>query len=229
MNSSANRLPRRIALRDAAFIVMSLGFMLGCISSSYHSARTTEPGSVSLGAGVVATKSAGESGGVATFIGVDGRAGIAEGLDAGVGLALGPAVLTFWGDVKIQLTNHDLEVGKPILSTGIIKGYATSPYNYFGDVVQHITSIPVMLGLPLSKSTIAGLTYKLDVMSDDFVPEKARMTDAGHKLTLGVEMMAREKEERSWVPRIGFGIGYNFGELWRDTLVFDVGISIESP
>ena len=224
-------------LADAAFIAGTALLFLGCIATSYRSARTLEPGQVSLGGGYLHAINIEdeEDGDPAQFVNLDFRAspgrqvdfGLAHTFDASSGND--NAFATVWGDVKVQLTNTDNELNKLTFSTGLMKGYA-----YHEKAKRHITTIPLILSIPLSEQLTPTLVYRHEFMSETVIPgESEELQYPRSFFALGVEYALRPPSLTEPTVKLGASVGtFNAlagGEDGERGLTFNVGISVDLP
>lgn len=214
---------------DILFLLLAGAYLMGCIATTHRTARTLYPGQVSFSGSYLQDRPAEDpfGSGSLQMVAADARAGIARGVDAGIMYSLDISrynefsYSTFWGDVKLQLLNKDNEIGKPILSTGLMKGYI-----HMEEI--HTTGVPIMLSFPVSERLTPFLTYRHELFSESFFPET--IADGRHTIFLGTEYAFRNPAEGRWTPRIGLGLGYLRWTLGGGgDLMFNVGITLDSP
>lgn len=219
-------------LRDCAFMFGAAVFLFGCIASTHRGPETLAPKQVSLGAGYLRAENLEESNAEPVqLVALDARMGLEKGVDAGImhtwditkdnenGFA------TVWADMKFQVSNKDNIPGRPIFSFGIQKGYI-----YDEEIDAHITSIPLMLGLPVNENVTPFLLYRHELFSEGFFPEI--LEDPRRTIALGVDINLRKPEPGKWTPRMGLCIGqYNSldGGDGDGGLIVNIGFSIDSP
>ncbi len=219
--------------RDIVVIVCIGGFFFGCIASSVRTAKTLHAGQASIGASYLRAEDAERSGQTPVqLLSIDGRIGITKGLDGGIMHTWDLTqdnenkFATIWGDVKWQLTNLDNSIGKPILSLGLMKGYV-----YDESAKFHITTLPIMLSVRVSDYVTPTLTYRHELISEDFIPQS--LEDPRSSWLMGVEIALTKPDETNWMPKVGFAIG-TFNSLMGGSsgdrgLVFNVGLTVDSP
>ncbi|MCK4410034.1 MAG: hypothetical protein KAW67_08105 [Candidatus Eisenbacteria sp.] len=220
-----------LSWRDYFFLLVAVVFLFGCVASSHRSGKTLDQGQVSMGIAYDGLHNIEESeADMIQLLAVDGRVGVVNGLDVGVAhtwdvtaLAEG-AFSTWWGDAKWQLTNKDNVVGRPILSLGIIKGYA-----YHEDAKTHITSFPVMFSLPISETTTSYFIYRFENLTEDFIPEEWEYPRHGFFLGSERELGG---SDGGFTPVLGVDIGLMnslYGGEGDMVLVLNAGVSFNSP
>jgi hypothetical protein len=211
-------------------IVSSALFIFGCFASSYKTAKTQEPGQFAISAGYMRLENMEDSDAEGIdLLDLNIRYGITKGFDFGLAHTFdissgdGTSLSTFWGDFKVQLSNRDNEIGKPSFSLGLIKGYVYDPE-------VHITSLPLILSLPVSEQFTPTLQYRFTLISNDFIPTV--FEDPRHEVALGLEYSIFKPSEDSWTPKLGFAIG-TFNSLTGGEgdqgLLFNFGVTLESP
>ena len=220
-----------LSWRDYLFLLVAVVFLFGCVASSHRSGKTLDPGQVSIGMAYDGLLDLEESdSGLGHLLALDGRVGVVRGLDVGVGhtfdITLGNegALATVWGDAKAQLTNRDNLVGQPILSLGVMKGYA-----YYEYAQTHITSFPVTLSMPTSETTTHYFIYRFENMTEDFIPNEWEYPR--HGFFLGSEMELAD-EAGGFTPVLGVAVGLMtslYGGEGDMMLVLNAGVSFNSP
>lgn len=224
---------KKLCWLDVIVVVGIGGFFFGCIASSVRTARTLHTGQASIGGSYLRAEDAERIGQTPVqLLSLDGRIGITEGLDGGImhtwDLTQGNEnkYATIWGDVKWQLTNLDNSVGKPIFSLGLMKGYV-----YDESVKLHITTLPIMLSVPVSDYVTPTLTYRHELISEDFIPQS--LEDPRSTWSLGAEINLTKPDETKWIPKVGFAIGTFNSLMGGDSgdrgLIFNVGLTVDSP
>jgi hypothetical protein len=132
-----------------------------------------------------------------------------------------------WGDLKVQITNPDNILGKPVLSSGILKGYI-----YDSDVKLHVTSIPVYLSFGHTESITSTAFLRYELIRNDYVPDRIfedpRIHAGGH-----LEYKINNGGHTRWQPKLSVGIGY-FNSLTGASdgpsgLTINAGFTIDSP
>jgi hypothetical protein len=216
-------------LPDLIFILGVGFFYFSCVASTTHTAKTLEPGQGSIGAGYMQVRSGEEPGSEPVqLMGFHGRYGVSRGFDLGTEYTLDLSkgnengFATIWVDGKIQLTNRDNRLLKPILATGLMKGYS-----YNAEV--HGSSLPLMLSLPLSNKLTTTLIYRWELFSESFIPSAY---DPRHTFAAGLEFGKNKADHTKWNPKIAFSLGMLNGALseeWNPDLIFNIGMKIESP
>lgn len=217
-------------LVDILVILISVVFIFGCIASSYRTAKTVEKNQVALGGGYMRVENMDNSeADPIDLIDANLRYGLTKGIDIGIANTFdvskgeGTSLSTFWGDLKLQLTNRDNEIGKPILSLGLIKGYVYDPE-------IHMTSLPIMLSIPLNENFIPTLQYRYTLNSNNFIPED--FDNPRHEFSFGLEYTFYKPSPERWTPKIGFAIG-TFNSLaggeGDNGLILNFGFTLESP
>jgi hypothetical protein len=224
-----------VSRKDLLFILGISVFFFSCIATTYHAARTLNPGQGSFSAGYMQARSFEEfTGDPVQLTGLNARVGALRGLDFGLEHTWDitkdseNTAATFWGDVKVQLTNRDYKYRRPIISTGLLKGYA-----YKEDAKTHFTSLPVMLGFPMSERFIPTLLYRYELLSEDFFPNGESFDYPRHTFALGFEYDLIRYDPSKWTPKIGFSVG-TLNSLAGDpeednVFIFNFGVKINSP
>jgi len=221
---------KRIGVMEYFIIITSVLFIFGCFASSYKTAKTQEPGQIAFSAGYMRLENLEDSDAEGIdLLDLNMRYGIARGFDFGLANTFditpgeGANLSTFWGDFKVQLSNRDNEIGKPTFSLGLIKGYVY-------DSETHITSLPLILSIPVSEQLTPTLQYRIAFLSGDFIP--TNFEDPRHEVTLGLEYSLIKPSPDNWTPKLGFAIG-TFNSLTGGDgdqgLLFNFGITMESP
>jgi hypothetical protein len=221
---------KRIGIMEYFIILTSVLFIFGCFASSYKTAKTQEPGQFAISAGYMRLDNLedSEAEGI-DLLDLNMRYGISRGFDFGLAHTFdissgdGTNLSAFWSDFKVQLSNRGNEVGKPSFSLGLIKGYVYDPE-------VHITSLPLILSLPVSDQFTPTLQYRFTLVSGDFIP--ISFEEPRHEVTLGLEYSLFKPSLDSWTPKLGFAIG-TFNSLTGGEgdqgLLFNFGITLESP
>lgn len=224
---------KKLSWFDMIVVVGIGGFFFGCVASSVRTARTLHAGQASIGGSYLWAEDAESSGQTPVqFVSVDGRMGITEGLDGGImhtwDLTKDNAGLfdAIWGDLKWQLTNRDNLIGRPILSLGLMKGYV-----YDKSAELHISTLPIMLSLPVNDYVTPTLIYRHELISHDFIPQS--LNNPRSTWTLGAEINLTKSDETKWIPKLGLAIG-TFNSLMGGNsgdrgLIFNVGFTMDSP
>ena len=219
-----------LSWRDYFFLLVVVVFLFGCVASSHRSGKTLDQGQVSVGIaydGLLNMENSEAD--VIHLFALDGRAGVVRGLDVGAAHTwdITPgndgSFATWWGDAKVQLNNLDNVPDQPILSLGVMKGYA-----YQECAETHITSFPVTVSLPTSETTTLYFTYRFENTSEDFVPDEWEALR--HAFFFGSEMELGSNGE--FTPVLGADIGFMnslYGGEGDMALVFNVGVSYNSP
>lgn len=211
-------------------IIIAGMFLFGCIASSYKTAKTVEKKQVALSGGYMhLTNLDNSSADGINLIDLNLRYGVAKGFDMGlantfdVSSGSGTSLSTLWGDFKLQLSNRDNEIGKPIVSLGLTKGYVYDPQ-------VHLTSFPVMLSIPLSDRITPTFQYRYTLARDEFLP--TTFEDPRHEFSFGLEYSFSKPNLDEWTPKIGFAIG-TFNSLaggeGDNGLILNFGLTLESP
>ena len=221
------------ALADWAFIAGTALLFLGCIATSYRSARTLEPGQVSLGGGYLHAINTEENDDPVQLLNLDFR--VSPGRQVDLGMAhtfdLTPdndnGFATLWGDVKVQLTNTDNELNKLTLATGLLKGYA-----YHEKAKTHFTSIPLIVSVPLSEQFTPTFMYRHEFISEDFIPTQTEELENPRSFfALGFEYAMKPPSPTESTVKLGASIG-TFNSLGGGSdgergVTFNFGISID--
>jgi len=222
---------RTLRWSDALFLLGSLALFVGCIASSHRTARTLEPGRLSTSVSYSQVNNLEDMSEKSIHLaGVDIRRGLARGIDLGfehtwdVSENHNGAYSSVWGDVKFQLTNRENDIGYPILSVGLLKGYA------YRRGKAHFTGLPLFLSMRASDRITASLFYRHEYLSKNFIPSEfrdPRMTFGG-----GVEFAFADEVKGSLVPKLGIAVStFNSlgGGKGENGLVVSVGVSVDSP
>lgn len=220
-------------LSDLGFVLGIALFSLSCIATTYHTAKTLEPrqGSMSLGY-MQARNSEDFSSDPVQLLGVSGRYGVTRGFDLGTEYTLdltkenSNQFATIWADGKVQITNRDDTLFKPMISTGLIKGYI-----YDSDAKIHVTSLPILVSVRLSERFTPTVMYRYELLSDNFLPEN--FTNPRHTFALGLEYAFTQSNHLNWDPSINFCIG-TINALDGDSegnrmITLNLGIKLNSP
>lgn len=224
------RTNKRTGLIEVLVIIIAGMFLFGCIASSYKTAKTVEKNQVALSGGYMHLKNLDNSNadGI-NLIDLNMRYGLSKNFDMGlantfdVSSGNGTSLSTFWGDLKWQLSNHDNEIGKPIVSLGITKGYVYDPQ-------VHLTSFPLMLSIPINDNITPTLQYRYTLASNDFLPSS--FEDPRHEFSFGLEYSFSKSSPDKWTPKLGFAVG-TFNSLaggdGDSGLILNFGLTLESP
>jgi len=220
-----------ISWMDFLFLLVAVVFMFGCVMSAHRSGKVMKPGQVSGGFAYdgLVFQGDGDSD-MAHLIAVDGRVGVVSGLDVGLGhtwdITSGNegAYKTVWGDAKYQFNNHDNELGRPIVSLGVVKGYC-----YHEDVELHLTSFPVTVSFPISEKMTPYFIYRFERFDEDFFPSE--WDDPRHGFFIGNEIVLGDGD--GMTPVFGMSIGFMNslvgGEGDDSVIVLNGGWSFNSP
>ena len=222
---------RKIGFVEYFAITASVLFIFGCFASSYKTAKTLEPKQVALGAGYMRLENLDDSkaDGI-DLLDLNFRYGIAKGFDMGLAHTFdlssesgNSSLSTFWWDFKGQLSNRENKIGNISFSLGLLKGYTYDPE-------LHITSIPLLLSVPVNENIMPTLGYRIAFISNDFIPSS--FEDPRHEVTLGMEYSFFRPSSENWNPKIGFAVGW-FNSLTGGEgdkgLILNLGITVESP
>lgn len=225
---------RRVAvvLRDCLFLFVAAFFFLGCIATSHRTARTLDPGQFSVGGSYTNAQNLEESEAEAIhLVTLDARVGALKGLDLGLAHTWDitgdndGAYSTFWGDMKVQLANRENIVGRPALSLGLMKGYV-----YHEDADLHISSLPVILSVPVTDRVTPFASYRFELISEDFIPEA--FEDPRHSLILGSEFLLSGSGSGGPTPKLGVSVGLLnslVGGEGDNVLTLNAGLSLDGP
>ena len=213
-------------------VVVSLLFIFGCIASSLQTAETLEPKQVAFGAGYMNVENAENSDAESIdLLDLSFRYGIAKGFDMGLAHTFdlssesqSTGLSTFWWDIKGQLSNLQNKIGNLSFSLGLIKGYTYDPE-------VHVSTIPVILSVPVSENITPTFQYRISFFSDSFIP--TNFESPRHAFYLGMEYSFFKMSTESWNPRIGFAVG-TFNSLTGSEsadrgITLNMGITVESP
>jgi hypothetical protein len=220
--------------KDILFVLVVVFFFFGCIATTHHTAKTVKPKQVSFSSSYLQARPTKDFTSVPVqLIAIDGRTGLGKGCDMGVMHTWDAsknndnAFATMWGDFKVQLSNRDQSIGKPIFSTGLIKGYI-----YHEDAKIHATSLPLMVCLPVNERITPFFNYRYGLFSDKFIPES--FMAPRHTFVLGIEFCLSEPSNKQWTPKLSLCIG-RFNSLIPEEnetnpgLMFNVGFTLDSP
>lgn len=221
-----------LTTKDYCVIVGIVTFFLGCIASSHRSAKTLEESQASLGVSYLrASTMENENTEPIQLVALDYRVGIARGVDFGlmhtwdVSKDNDNAFATMWGDCKVQLTNRENIIGEPIISLGLIKGYV-----HPNDTKLHITSVPVMLSLPLSNFVTPTVFYRHELISNDFIPKGTKNPRMIYGF--GMEFNLTDPQSGKYVPKFALSFG-NFNSLTGGEgdrgIIVNFGICVDFP
>ena len=225
--------PKSVNRIDILFILGIGVFFFSCIATTYRTAKTLEPGQASLSTGYMQARSVEEmSGEPVQLVGLNGRIGVSRGFDLGteytwdISKENENAFGTIWGDCKIQLTNKDNEFLKPVLSTGLLKGYI-----HHEEAKIHVSSLPVMLSLPINDRVNSTFLYRYELFSEGFVPTS--LVDPRHTFALGVEYGLSKPDNQKWATKLTFSVG-TLNSLdgcseGDNVLIFNLGFIFNSP
>lgn len=174
---------------DYFIVITSVLLFFGCIASTHRSARTLEPEQISVGGSYLRAENLEQSEGEPIHLAaLDIRYGLAHGIDAGImhtwDFTSGNdnAYNTFWGDIKVQLTNRSNLPQKPTLSVGLMKGYI-----YDENAELHVTSLPLVVDYSVNNNFTPFFYYRYELIRDDFIPD--RLTeDIRHTYGIGFEV-----------------------------------------
>ena len=227
--------PKPINRIDIIFILGVSLFFFSCIATTYHVAKTLEPGQGSLSAGYMQARSIEEiSEEPVQLVGFNGRIGISRGFDLGteytwdISKENENAFATIWGDCKYQITNKSNELGKPILSTGLLKGYV-----YDEEAKTHISSLPVMLSIPINDRITSTLMYRYELLSDEFIPShREYFENPRHTFALGLECGLSQPDYNKWNPKLALSVGTLnslVGGEGDNVLILNFGLILNSP
>jgi hypothetical protein len=218
--------------KDCVFLLGAAFFFFGCIASAHRSGRTLDSGQFSVSGSYLRAENMEESDAEQVqLVALDGRFGLIRGLDMGVMHTWDISkdndnmFATFWGDFKVQLTNRDNLIGRPIFSTGLMKGYV-----YDENAELHITTLPVWLSIPVNEYLTPYFMYRFEKVSDDFMPED--LEDERSTFVLGTEINLVRPTPHRWMPKLGLSIG-TFNSLMGGEgdrgLTLNLGLCVDSP
>jgi hypothetical protein len=222
--------------RGADLLVLAGTIILfgGCIASSFHSARTLEPGQVSLSGGYMHAINIERGDQEPLRFGtLEARVSPLRRMDFGVQHTFDfitgseGQYNTVWGDFRYQITNASNEPYTPILTAGLMKGYV-----YHEDAQLHLTSIPIVLSLPINETVTPTVMYRHEFISDGFLPEEDEWSHPRRFFSVGAEIALAKPDSRQWIPKIGVSIG-TFNSIGGDGgdsgLTLNVGFTFDSP
>ncbi len=224
---------RPVAWRECLFLVIALFFFLGCIATSHRSGKTLRPGQASFSVSYLQAENLEESGTEPVrLFAADARFGVARGFDLGLMHTWDltqdneNAFATGWFDLKGQLTNLENDMGQPIFTIGIRKGYV-----YDDEIDTHITCLPLTLSVPVSSRVTPFFTYRHEIFSEGFLPSE--LEGPRRSFILGCEIDASRDARDRWSPLLGFNIGTFNGLAGGDEedrgLTLNVGVGVTSP
>ncbi len=220
----------KIGMKDYIVLFITAAFLFGCISSSFRSAKTVEPKQASISGGYMRVIDLEDSDAdPIDLLDLGVRYGLPGGVDIGIAHTFDITAdnesqfSTFWGDIKVQLSNRDNEIGKPTVSLGFLKGYIYDPE-------LHVTSLPLILSVPVSDYFTPTFQYRISFISNDFFPSS--FENPRHIFALGLEFSLSKPSPDKWTPKIGFAIG-TFNSLTGgegDQGIFlNLGLILDSP
>jgi hypothetical protein len=223
----------RLDKLDFLFICAVAILFLSCVATTYHTAETLNPGQGSLSPGYMQIRSTEEFAETPVqLLGASARIGASKRFEFGAEHVLDiskdndNSFGSIWGDFKVQLTNKDKLIRKPILSTGLMKGYA-----YHSDANVHITTLPVLFSLKPTDRFSPTFLYRLEYISESFVP--STLENPRHTFALGFEYCLRDPSPDKWDPKLALSIG-TLNSLGGDPeesslLFFNLGFKINTP
>jgi hypothetical protein len=152
---------------------------------------------------------------------------LARGVDAGFAhvwdLRSGDTLATFWGDVRIQLTNRNNLLKEPTFAIELRKGF-----NDGAGQSLHITSLSGILSADASRWVTPFGVARAELISGDFIPENADLDR--YTFAAGTEIRLRPREPGRLIPRLTLSVGtvsaVTGGNGSRKTL-FGVGIGLD--
>lgn len=202
-----NKIYYNFSWKDILFITGAVWLMFGCIASLHRSGKVLEHEELSLSGSYLRAENL-DNGDAEPIqlAAVDARMGLGHGFDFGLMHTWDLTkdndgnFATFWGEVRYQITNQENKLMMPILTTGLMKGYV-----YSQDAEIHITTFPLTLSLPVTKGSTPFFTYRLEYMSDAFIPSELK--EPRHTFALGMELDLSSDKSQSWIPKMGFSIG----------------------
>ncbi|MCK4680589.1 hypothetical protein KAT82_05655 [bacterium] len=219
-----------LSWRDFFFLLVAVVFLFGCVASSHRSGKTLDPAQFSIGMaydGLIDLEESDTD--MAHLLALDGRIGVLDGLDVGVAHTWDITgdndglYSTWWGDAKVQLNNRDEVIGTPIVSLGVIKGYA-----YHEEADAHITSFPMMVSVPMSETVTPYFIYRFENISADFIPSE--WEEPRHGFFLGSEIELGSAG--TFTPVLGVDVGFMnslYGGEGDMMFVLNAGVSFNSP
>lgn len=224
--------PQRVLLTDLALLLGTAFFFMACLATSHRSPKTLRPGQVSVSGSYLRAEDLDDPDDDAVnLIAAEVRAGVIRGMDLGLAHTWDVsggcgAYSTVWGDLKLQLTNRDNRIMKPILSTGLIKGYV------YKDVAKlHITSLPVMVGIPVKDWITPFALYRHEFIQESFLSNN--FEDLRQWFCAGAEFTLAKPAAGKGIPKLGVSIGtfnsIDGSEGGDSGLTLNVGLSIDSP
>ena len=220
----------KIGMKDYIVLFIAVAFLFGCISSSFRSAKTVEPKQASISGGYMRVIDLEDSDAdPIDLLDLGVRYGLPGGVDIGIAHTFDITAdneskfSTIWGDIKVQLSNKDNEIGKPTVSLGFLKGYIYDPE-------LNVTSLPLIVSVPVSDYFTPTLQYRISFISNDFFP--SNFEDPRHIFALGLEFNLSKPTPDKWTPKIGFAIG-TFNSLTGGEgdqgLFLNLGLILDSP
>jgi hypothetical protein len=222
----------RLSWRGLLPVLAAAYVFLGCMPVPYRAGTTLEQGELSQGLSYMRSDNLEHSDTEPLqFLALDGRFGAAEALDVGLTHTIdftedGRGRLgTVSADLRVQLTNRENTLGRPVISLGLMKGYM-----YDDDTDLHVTSLPVTVSFPLTKRLTPYFTYRYDLLSDHFLLE--RFDDTRSTFVLGSEVELIEPASGRPTPTLGLAVGtYSsvYGGDGDQGLILSVGVSIKPP
>lgn len=218
--------------KDCFFLLGVAFFFFGCIASAHRSGKTLDQGQASFsGSYLRAENMDNPDAEPIQLIALDARVGLNRAVDVGamhtwdISKGNENQFATFWGDFKVQVNNRDNLPGKPIFSTGLIKGYV-----YHEGAELHITGLPLIVSLPLNQNFTPYLMYRHEFISSDFIPDD--FGDPRSTFVLGTEINLRKPTPKQWTPKVGLSIG-TFNSLTGcegdGGFIFNLGFAVDSP
>lgn len=223
----------RLEQLDFLFICAVAILFLSCVATTYHTAETLHTGQGSLSPGYMQIRSTEEFKETPVqLLGTTGRIGASKRFEFGAEHVLDiskdndNSLGSIWGDFKVQLTNKNKLIKKPILSTGLMKGYT-----YHSEAGLHITTLPLMFSIKPTDRFSPTLLYRLEYISDNFIP--STLENPRHTFALGFEYSLREPSPDKWDPKLTFSVG-TVNSLIGDPedpslLLFNLGFKFNTP
>ena len=222
----------RLCWEDCLFLIIAAFFFVGCIASAHRSGKVLDPGQVSMSGSYLRAENTEEPDATPVqLLAADCRVGVFRGFDLGVMHTWDVSqhnenrYATIWSDFKVQLTNRDNRLRRPIISTGLMKGYV-----YHSDAELHITTLPLMLSFPVNQRVTPFFTYRFEKVSDDFVPDD--LEDERSTFLLGMEFNLIRPRPGEWTPKLGVSVG-TFNSLMGGEgdrgLTLNLGLCLDSP
>ncbi len=211
-------------IKDQVTLVVLAGLLLGCYVTTHRGPRTLDPGQVSVSGGYLRIKGTDvdPADKPNELIGLEGRIGIAPGLDIGLMRTVDiseevdspdEGIDTGWLDAKLQVLNRKNALLRPTMAIGYAQGIVLNEEGY-------VHSLYLLLGTQTERASIF-YSFRVEGINEELFGGGYGYGRCAHILGLEFEILPAVK------PVVELGRFHDMEEsFFEGENVFTVGVNL---